>query len=250
MLKIRVLAPVLYSDALVDKALQEYKAAASPGTEVSVAALANGTRTIEADLDIALTQPDTIRLAREAEADGIHACTVACFSDPGVAGARELTSIPVIGEGQAALTMASLLGTRICVVTTWRQCIPRIRRLVAQHGFAHKLASVKAVDLGVMDLNESSIPKVVSMTADAVIKDGADVVVLGCTGTGVDMGVAVEAGLREAVGGYVPVIDPVKAAVKVAEACAATNMRSSKVAWPDPPHRRDEYRHLTSDAAE
>jgi allantoin racemase len=249
MMKIRVLAPVLYSDALVKKALQEYRAAASPGTEVSVAALANGTHTIEADLDIAVAQPETMRLAVEAEADGIDACTVACFSDPGVAGARERVAIPVIGEGQAALTMASLLGNRICVVTTWNQCIPRIRRLVAQHGFAGKLAAVTAVNLGVMDLDETCIPRVVAQAGAAVRAHGADVVVLGCTGTGMDMAVAVEAGLREAVGAYVPVIDPVKAAVKLAEACVATGMRPSKVAWPDPPQLRSEYRFVNAGAA-
>lgn len=248
-MRIRVLVPVLYSDALVKKALNEYRASAAPATEISVAALANGTQTIEADLDIALAAPDTMRLAQTAEADGIDACTIACFSDPGAAGARELVSIPIIGEGQAALTMAALLGTRICVVTTWRQCLPRMARLVRQHGFAGKLASIKAVDRGVMDLDEAAVPEVVALTADAVRADGADVVVMGCTGTGLDMAAAVEQGLREAVGAYVPVIDPVKAAIKLAEACVTTGMSHSKIAWPTPPSSRPEYRHLTADAA-
>ena len=249
MVEIRVLAPVLYSDGLVAKALQEYRAAASPGTDVSIAALDNGTNTIESDFDIALAEPDTMRLAKQAEADGVDACTVACFSDPGVQGARELVAIPVIGEGQAALTLASLVGRRICVVTTWNQCVPRMRRLIRQHGFADHLAAVRAVNLGVMDLNDSSIPKIVAMTADAVRNDGADVVVMGCTGTGLDMAVAVEAGLRNEIGAHVPVIDPVKAAIKLAETCATTGMRHSKIAWPNPPNTRPEYRHVTSPAA-
>ena len=248
-MKIRVLVPVLYSDALVKKALNEYRAAAAPATEISVAALTNGTHTIESDLDIALAEPDTIRQAQTAEADGINACTIACFSDPGAAGARERVTIPIIGEGQASLTVASLLGTRICVVTTWKQCIPRVRRLVRHHGFGGKLASVKAVNLGVMDLDETSVPGIVAMTADAVCRDGADVVVMGCTGTGLDMAAAVERGLHEAVGAHVPVIDPVKAAITLAEACVETGMSHSKIAWPAPPSRRPEYRHLTADAA-
>ena len=248
-MRIRVLVPVLYSDALVKKAADEYRAAAAPGTEISVAALANGTRTIEADFDISLAEPDTMRLTEVAERDGIDACTVACFSDPGVAGARELVSIPVIGEGQASLTLASLLGTRICVVTTWNQCVPRIKRLVGQHGFAEKVAAIRAVNLGVMELDETSVPRIVAMTADAVRTDGADVVVMGCTGTGLDMAGAVECGLEEAVGARVPVIDPVKAAIKLAETCVATGMRHSKTAWPTPPHDRQEYRHLTAEAA-
>lgn len=248
-MRIRVLVPVLYSDALVKKAFDEYRAAASPATEVSVAALANGTNTIEADLDIALAEPDTMRLAQIAEADGIDACTIACFSDPGAAGARELVSMPIIGEGQAALTMASLLGTRICVVTTWKQCLPRMARLVRRHGFAGKLASIKAVDRGVMDLDEAAVPGIVAMTTEAVRDDGADVIVMGCTGTGLDMAAAVERGLREAVGAHVPVIDPVKAAIKLAEACVGTGMRHSKITWPRPPSARPEYRHLNAGAA-
>ncbi len=61
MVEIRVLAPILHSDGLVDKALREYGAAASPGTDVSIAALTNGTNAIESDFDIALAEPDTPR---------------------------------------------------------------------------------------------------------------------------------------------------------------------------------------------
>ena len=94
---VRVVVPVLYSPRLVDKARDEYREAASPETVISTVALSNGTRTIESDFDVALAAPETIALIRQAERDGVNACTVACFSDPGVAGARELANIPVIG---------------------------------------------------------------------------------------------------------------------------------------------------------
>jgi TPR repeat protein len=142
MMKIRVLAPVLYSDALVKKALQEYRAAASPGTEVSVAALANGTHTIEADLDIALAQPDTMRLAVEAEADGIDACAVACFSDPGVAGAdadacANLSIAHLNGIGVTANeTKAAELGKRACEDKSSLGCAVYANALVSGRGAA------------------------------------------------------------------------------------------------------------------
>ena len=50
---IRVLIPVLYSAELADEALAEYRAAAGASVEVTTACVANGTRTIESDTDIA-----------------------------------------------------------------------------------------------------------------------------------------------------------------------------------------------------
>src|SRR5437867_4429399 len=102
-MKIRVIVPVLHSDELVGKARKEYQACASPDVELSVVCLSNGTRSIESEFDMALAQPDVIRLARQAETDGVHACTIACFGDPGAAGAKEVVSIPIVGEGEAAM---------------------------------------------------------------------------------------------------------------------------------------------------
>src|SRR5215207_6635009 len=107
-MKIRVIVPVLHSEELVGKAREEYQACASPGTDLSVVCLSNGTRSIESDFDMALAQPEVIRLAREAEADGVDACTIACFGDPGAAGAKEVVAIPVVGEGEAAMLFAGL----------------------------------------------------------------------------------------------------------------------------------------------
>ena len=247
---VRVVVPVLYSPHLVDKARDEYRDAASPGTVISTVALSNGTRTIESDFDVALAAPETMALIRQAERDGADACTVACFSDPGVAGARELANIPVIGEGQASLVLAALLGHRFCVTTTWSQCIPRLRRIIARNNMTSRLATVIAANLGVMDLNESSVPGIVAMAAEAVRCDRADVVIMACTGTGLDMAAAVEQGLCSELGQRVPVIDPVKAAIHLAEACVVSRSANSKVGWPHLADERSEYRFAVPIAAE
>ncbi len=240
-MQIRVLVPVLYSPELADKALAEYCAAAGAGVEISTACVANGTGTIESDYDFALAGPETVRLAVAAEAEGVDACTIACFSDPGCEAAREAVSIPVIGEGQAALQLACLLGSRIAIITTWEQCIPRMRRLAARSGHGHRLASVRATGVGVMDLAHDSVARIVAESVAAVKEDGAEVVLLGCTGTGELLGEAVQREVSAALGAYVPVIDPVKAALKLAEACVAAGMSHSKAAYLGPPSARPEY---------
>jgi allantoin racemase len=241
-MRIRILLPVLPSAALGDKATAEYKAVAGKTAEVSVACLANGTTTIESDFDIALSQPETIRLAREAEADGIDACIVACFSDPGLDGARETVSIPVIGEGQAALHAASLLAGRFTVITTWDQCVPRIRRLVQRSGFGRKLASVRATGVGVMALSNDCLGRMIAEAVSAVREDGAEAIVLGCTGTGENLPLEISRAVRETVGVSVPIIDPVPAAVAFASTCIATGLSHSKIAYPAPKSGRPEYR--------
>ncbi|MFO1056505.1 MAG: aspartate/glutamate racemase family protein [Dongiaceae bacterium] len=241
-MRIRILLPILPSPVLAEKAAEEYREAAGGSAEISVAALRNGTRTIESDLDIALSQPETVRAAIEAERDGIDACIVACFSDPGVAAAREAVAIPVIGEGQAALHLAAMLAGRFSVITTWEQCRPRIRRLVGQAGFGPRLASVRAAGVGVMGLSNDCLDRLVDQAVRAARDDGAEAVVLGCTGTGENMAAAIERGVRAALGTAPAIVDPVPAALAAARSCAALGLSHSKVAYPTPRDRRPEYR--------
>lgn len=242
-MKIRILVPVLYSELLADKAAAEYRAAAGDAAEISLACLPNGTATIEADLDIALAQPETIRLAEQAAADGIDACIIACFSDPGGDGARERTAIPVVGEGQAAMQFAAMLGGRFSVITTWKQCVPRIRRLVMRAGLRSRLASVHATDLGVMALSNDCTDLVTNLTLKAIREDGAEAVVLGCTGTGENMGDTVAANVWRALGVSVPVIDPVKTALAAALSGFGSGLSHSAIAYPRSAPR-PEYRFI------
>ena len=241
-MKIRVVAPVLDSKELVEKARAEYQAAASAGVHISVVCLPNGTRSIESELDVALAQPETIRRVREAAAEGAQACIIACFSDPGGAGAKECVDIPVVGEGEAALYFASLLGYRYSIITTREICIPRVRNVALRSGVGERLASVRAAGLGVLDLSGDCVPRVVEQAVRSVREDGAQVIVLGCTGTALDMAEQVQEQVTHQVGQYVPVIDPVKPAIKLAEALVETRLRPSKLAYPTPVLARPEYR--------
>ena len=109
-------------------------------------------------------------------------------------------------------------------------------------GLGSKLGSVRPVDFGVMDFSLDCVPDVVEQSVAAVLHDGADVIVMGCTGTGVDMAAEVGRLLAERVGSYVPVIDPVRAAVALAELCARLGYRSSERVYPRLLIERPEYR--------
>ena len=240
-IEVRLVVPVLYSEALAEKARHEYQACASASVSLSLVCVANGTNSIESEYDLALAQPEVMRLVQEAEAEGVDACIITCFGDPGAAGAKELVSIPVIGEGEAAICLAGLLGGRFAIMITQAELFPMMRKMVRMVGMEHRLASVRAAGAGVLDFSLDCVPKVVNEAERAIRDDGADVIVMGCTGTGVDMVPRIEESLKQRLGTYVPVIDPVLAAMKLTEGLVTTHMSHSKVAYPTPPAVRAEY---------
>jgi len=202
-MRIRVIVPVLDSEELVGKAEHEYRSFARPGTEISAVPLARGTRSIEAEYDSALAAPETIRLIAEAEAEGIDAVSIACFTDPGLAGARERVGIPVIGEGEAALHVAAMLSMRFTVVITEKPLFPLIRRVVRRYGLSDRLASVRDAGASVLALDESRLPYVIGECADAVERDGTECFVMGPSGAAVALAVAfVGAGLTHSKRAY------------------------------------------------
>jgi len=99
-----------------------------------------------------------------------------------------------------------------------------------------KLASARSIDLPVLDLEKGRdqfVARMVDQAAEAIEKDGAHVIVLGCTGlAGLDQ--QVENGLREK-GHDVPVIDPASIALKIAEALVDAKLAHSKRTYPFPP---------------
>jgi len=240
-LEIRVVIPVLHSDDLVEKCKHEYDGAAGSGVTMSYACIETGTHTIEGRRDLALAEPGTIKACMEAERDGADAVVIACFGDPGGDGAKECTSIPIVGEGESALHLASMLAGRITVVTVRQETVPFMRAMVERTGLASKLASIRPVEFGVMDFGLDCIPDVVEQATAAVLEDGAEAIVMGCTGTGTDMVPEITRRLADRVGAYVPVIDPVHAAVGLAEQCARHGYRPSKRAFPTPLYDRAEY---------
>ena len=209
------------------------QAHASAGTEVSVEPIAKGPAAIESAHDAGLVVPELIRLAPLAEQRGHDALIIGCYSDPGLDALRELLSIPVIGPGAASLHLAAQLGTRISVLTPSGRGYGRVAARLRSLGIAALLASVRGIGLSVMDMAKQkpgALDKAAEAARLAVEEDGADVLVLGCMSMAFLPGICEELGKRVGV----PVVNPVIAALKTAEAVAAMRLSHSKAAWPLP----------------
>lgn len=229
---IRVITPITTPGFT---AASDFEPLARVDTIVSQFELDVGPASIESAFDEALALPDTIAKIVQAEQDGVDAVVVDCFGDPGVDAGREATDMLVLGPAQTSMHLAALLGQKFSVVTVLEAVVPMLEDLAAKYGLADKLCSIRTVDIPVLELDQHQ--RLVRGLADEAVKaveeDGAHVIVFGCTGM---RGCA--AGLRAdlAARGYpgIPVIDPVIAAFKLAEAIVDLGLAPSKRTYTTP----------------
>ncbi len=80
------------------------------------------------------------------------ACVIACFDDTGLDAARCVGDMPVIGIGEAAFHIASLVAGKFSVVTTLSRSVPAIEHNLVRYGLASRCAKVRASDVPVLEL--------------------------------------------------------------------------------------------------
>ena len=91
-----------------------------------------------------------------APADGY---VVACFGDPGLDAARELTTGPVVGIAEAAMHVATLSGRTFAVVTTLSRTLGRAHDLVRRYGYEAEAATIQDLYLaGRKDEAAAAVP--------------------------------------------------------------------------------------------
>ena len=149
-----------------------------PDTVLSHVELDHGPASIESEFDEMLAAPETVAKIVEAERDGMDAVIINCMGDPGMLAGREAVSIPVIGPCEATMHVASMLGHTFSVITVLEHLRPLFENRAAVYGLRDKLASVRAVEIPVLEL-ESDRDRFVRALADeavqAIEEDGAHV---------------------------------------------------------------------------
>ena len=205
--------------------------AAFPGTRAEVRETENGPASVESSAEEYLSVPGILEAAPRLEAEGFDAMIIGCFGDPGLAPARELVDVPVIGPGQAGALAAAQMGQRFAIITVVEEVVPAIRRQMRSYGLEGLVADIRAVDVPVLELRRRAdeVLDSIELEAHAALSAGADTIVLGCMTMGfLDVARTLSARLG------VPVINPVLAALKAAETFAATDVRPSPRAYPRP----------------
>jgi len=201
------------------------RAAAAAGTEIIAVNPADGPVSIEGYYDEAFSVPGLLAEIAKGDGTGVSAHIIACFDDTGLEAARCVAQAPVIGIGEAAFHLASMLGHRFTVVTTLSRSIAAIENNLLKYGLASRCARVRACEVPVLSLDDPASNATARISAEIELskqEDHAEVVVLGCAGMA-----DLAARLSENHG--LPVIDGVASAVKLAEAFGALGLKTSKI---------------------
>jgi allantoin racemase len=198
--------------------------AARPGTTIRAVASEFGPESIEGPYDDAFAVPGLLRRIAEGEAEGADAHVIACFDDTGLDAARALAEAPVVGIGEAAFHLASLVAHRFTVITTLTRSVPVIEGNLLRYGLDRRCARVRAADVPVLaltDAGSNARARISDEIRQAIDDDGADAIVLGCAGMA---DLAAELADEFAL----PVVDGVAAAVTLAEGLGALRLKTSK----------------------
>lgn len=232
MIHIRVITPSIVQGL---RSLDDIAHLGGPDLRFSHVSLDRGPSSIEGEYDHALSVPDVVRRAVEAEADGVDAVVIDCMGDPGLHAARERVSIPVIGPGEASMHLAAMLAHRFAIITILEAVRPMLGNLAKIYGVADKLAAIRVVDMPVLELTERRaevIERLIENAVHCIEHDHAGVIVLGCTGF-FGWADAISTALAER-GLIVPVIDPIPAASCLAEALVKARLTHSRHSYPAP----------------
>jgi len=188
--------------ASIDRNLDPVRASMS--VDIDCMTLAGAPDAIESQADIeAVVQP----LVALMQANPAEAYVTACFSDPGLALAREVLQAPVVGIAESAMLMALGLGYRFGIIAILDVSVRRHLRYVRSLGLEGRLAGDRPINLGVHESGDNSaVERILEVGKTLRDVDGADVLILGCTG------MAHRRELIEKELGL-PVIDPTQAAV-------------------------------------
>lgn len=211
-----------------EAALQEF---VGQGTTVEARPTGKGPRSIESMWEEYLSIPGLMEAVVELEQEGFDAVVSGCFGDPGIDGARELVSIPVLGTGATSMVVAANIGHRFSIVTVLENVVRPLENLAMLTGVGPKLASVRQIGIPVLELNsdpDATFSRLIDVSREVIEHDRADVLVLGC---GTLSFRAAE--LQDAVG--VPVINPLQVTLKMAELLVSSCLSHSKRSYPVPP---------------
>ncbi len=183
--------------------------------------------------DSVLADVSILDACKRAQDEGYDAVCIDTMSDSGLAAARSVLDIPVIGPGRASMLAALMLGERFSILIMWERWRHLYRKTLAELDLGRRCASIRSI--GVQPDNQSLLagkeedvfPRLLDAARTCIERDGAEVILLGST-------------TMHQAHGYlaarlpVPVINPGPLTYKLAEAALALGLKHSRKAFPNP----------------
>jgi len=203
------------------------------GTRVTVEEVGEGPLSIESAIEEYISiGPMLKRLYKIRREQKYNAIIIGCAGDPGLRAARELMNIPVIGPAESSYHFACMIADRFSVISPLQAGVASADELVArvrEMGLSSRLASVEFVDIPVAEMWTDASAAVTRLATKAIKRaeeSGAGCVVLGC------MSMAFRTAKSAWKGVSIPVINPLKVAIKTAECFVDLGAQHSRITYP------------------
>jgi allantoin racemase len=210
----------------------ELRSLCREGLTVSGVFLSSGPPSIESRVDDAFAIPGMIAAAEQAEKNGAQALVIDCMADPGLGALRETVEIPVLGVAQTSMALCASLAHSFGIVTVLGRVAPIFHDLATLYGHKERYVGCRWVDIPVLEIHQrlGEVQDGLAQQALQLARDGAESIILGCTGF---MGCAevIRKKLR-AEGLVVPVVDPLPTSVSFAATLIQHGLSHSQVSFP------------------
>ena len=196
---------------------------ASEDTEIVSVEPNVGPESIEGFYDEAFCIPGLVEeIEKHSDADSY---IIACFDDTGLEVIRSITEKPVIGIGEAAYHIATMVAGNFTVITTLSRSIRPLTHNLKKYGLFENCVKVTAIEVPVLDLeniSKENLDKLNKGIQDTKKNDNAEAIILGCAGMA-DLAKNLETKHK------LPVIEGVSSAVVLAEGLVNLKIKTSKV---------------------
>ena len=196
---------------------------ASVDTEIVSVEPNVGPESIEGFYDEAFCIPGLVEeIDKHSDADSY---IIACFDDTGLEVIRSITEKPVIGIGEAAYHIATIVAGNFTVITTLSRSIRPLTHNLKKYGLFENCVKVTAIEVPVLDLeniSKENLDKLNKGIQDTKKNDNAEAIILGCAGMA-DLAKNLETKHK------LPVIEGVSSAVVLAESLVNLQIKTSKV---------------------
>jgi len=229
--RIRIIVPANTTD-FNDRIRNAVSSVIPPDFELDVKNISSGTPSIENRCCIVENSLAVLQLARKTEQEGYDGIFVTDFDYCGVEACREAVSIPVIGGFRASAFTAMMLSKRFAIVTVLESVVAMQLEHVNSFGIEDNFVGIHPIKCPVNELKDINVvrKKVFEQSLKAIRLEGAESIILGCTGF-IDIADAVSDMLTEEIGSYVPVIDPNKVAVGYLAMLVRSGLYQSRLSY-------------------
>jgi len=165
----------------LDDTTRRYLQKYFPNDTFSILSLEDGPKTIESFTHKTIACSKLLEQLHVLK--GASVAVLNCFADPCLFELRENLDIPVFGAGETTMHVAAMLG-EFSVIGPGDNMISWTRIQAREYGLFDKLLSVHKIEFSVDDIIKADdiLYKAAKETCIEAIKEGADVVALGCTG--------------------------------------------------------------------